>query len=85
MKSSGSPRRAFLRGVLGAGTVAAAGGYSARAAYARTTPLSTVEPADALAGLPVVPFYGPHQPGILPTPQRQVAVISFDVTADDRS
>jgi deferrochelatase/peroxidase EfeB len=34
--------------------------------------------------LPAVPFYGVHQPGILPEPQRQVAVISFDVTADDR-
>lgn len=85
MKSSGSPRRAFLRRALGAATVAAAGGYSARAAYASTTLSSAVEPGDMLAELPTVPFYGLHQPGILPKPQLQVAVISFDVTAGKRA
>jgi deferrochelatase/peroxidase EfeB len=84
MRSSGSPRRAFLRGLLGAGTVAAAGGYAAPAASAATLTASVAETADPLAGLPAVPFYGLHQPGILAKPQRQVSVISFDVTANNR-
>ena len=33
---------------------------------------------------PPVPFHGKYQAGILPQPQRQTAVISFNVTADGR-
>jgi deferrochelatase/peroxidase EfeB len=81
MKDSISARRSFLRGMLGAGTMAAAGGLTAEAARAATPPAVLTDP---LARLPAVPFYGAHQAGILPAAQRQVAVISFDVTADNR-
>jgi deferrochelatase/peroxidase EfeB len=83
MKHSETARRSFLRGVLGAGTVAATAGYPAVTARAATPP-ATDTAADPLARRPAVPFYGAHQAGILPAPQRQVATIAFDVTADDR-
>jgi deferrochelatase/peroxidase EfeB len=82
MKHSETARRTFLRGMLGAGTVAAAGGYTAETARAASSP-STV--TDSLAQLPAVPFYGVHQAGILPPAQRQVATIAFDVTAANRA
>src|SRR5450756_2583590 len=87
---SGSGRRKFLRGMLGAGataavTGAAVTGYAARAAQAaRGGPSTAVQAADPGATLPAVPFHGPHQAGILPVPQRQVLVCSCDVTASDR-
>jgi len=84
----GAPRRrAFLAGALGAGAAGAvagvAGGYAYRAA--RPAPASEVALENAEAGLlPPVPFYGPYQAGILPQPQRQTAVISFNATAEGR-
>jgi deferrochelatase/peroxidase EfeB len=81
MKHSETARRTFLRGMLGAGTVAAAASYPAETARAASSP-STV--TDSLAQLPAVPFYGVHQAGILPPAQRQVATIAFDVTAGNR-
>jgi deferrochelatase/peroxidase EfeB len=76
-------RRAFLRGALGAGVAGAAAGFTLGA------------PGSAAAGqaagpgepdrLPPVPFHGVHQAGILPPPQRQTAVISFDVTVGNRT
>jgi deferrochelatase/peroxidase EfeB len=86
MKHSETARRSFLRGLLGAGTVAATVGYPAGTARAATSSATdTAAPAaDPLARLPAVPFYGAHQAGILPATQRQVATIAFDVTADDR-
>ena len=80
-------RRAFLRGALGAGVAGAvagaAGGYGYRAT--RPAPASQLALENAEAGLlPPVPFHGKHQAGILPQPQRQTAVIAFNVTADGR-
>jgi deferrochelatase/peroxidase EfeB len=83
MNTSGSGRRTFLRGLLGVGTVAAGAGYATRAAQAATAATSATI-SDPYARLPAVPFHGSHQAGILPDPQRQIAVISFDVTASDR-
>jgi deferrochelatase/peroxidase EfeB len=80
-------RRSFLRGVAGgvAGGVVAGG----VAGYA----LTTAPPAQALTTdsasldgrLPAVAFHGTHQAGIVPAPQRQTAVISFDATADNQA
>ena len=83
-------RRAFLRGALGAGVAGAAAGGAA-AGYAlpglparppRTRPRRSPRQTGRL---PAVPFHGPHQAGILPAPQRQTAVVSFNVTADGRA
>jgi deferrochelatase/peroxidase EfeB len=79
-------RRAFLRGVAGgvAGGVVAGGaaGYALRAS--RPDPALTADTASLEGRLPAVPFHGEHQAAILPPPQpeRQTAVVSFDVTAD---
>jgi deferrochelatase/peroxidase EfeB len=78
-------RRAFLRGALSAGVTGvvagAAGGYAYRAT--RPAPASQAALESAEAGLlPPVPFHGKYQAGILPAPQRQTAVISFNATAD---
>jgi deferrochelatase/peroxidase EfeB len=85
---SGPRRRAFLRGAVGAGlTGAAAGGAAAGYAYRATRPASPGQAAadEAETGrLPAVPFHGRHQAGILPPPQRQTAVVSFNVTANGR-
>jgi deferrochelatase/peroxidase EfeB len=82
--AGGPRRRAFLRGALGAGVAgAAAAGYSlGSAGVAAAAPVSHPGEPDRL---PAVPFFGKHQAGILPLPQRQTAVISFDVTADGRA
>ena len=88
---SGPGRRAFLRGVLGAGAVGAAAGVTASqgAGFAsdalRTTQQPTAGPADPQGRLPAVPFHGLHQAGILPPPQRQMLVATFDVTATSRA
>jgi deferrochelatase/peroxidase EfeB len=87
-----APRRAFLRGALGTGLAgAAAAGYAvstagpAAAAGSSDAALSEVVGGSPEADrLPAVPFHGPHQSGILPLPQRQTAVISFNVTAAGR-
>jgi deferrochelatase/peroxidase EfeB len=80
---SGQGRRNFLRGMLGAGAVAAATGYATRAAQAATEDpdVSTADPQALLTG---VPFHGVHQAGILRVAQPQVLVVGFDVTADGR-
>jgi deferrochelatase/peroxidase EfeB len=87
-EQSAPGRRLFLRGAVGAGFAgAAAGGAAAGYAYRAARPASAEEIAsdDAETGrLPAVPFHGPHQAGILPQPQRQAAVVSFNVTAEDR-
>ena len=80
---SGQGRRNFLRGMVGAGAIAAATGYGARAAYAATDNFDS-SVSDPQALLAAVPFYGVHQAGILPVPQPQVLVVGFDVTADGR-
>jgi deferrochelatase/peroxidase EfeB len=83
----GPHRRAFLLGGLGAGAAGAvagaAGGYAYRAA--RPVPPSQIALENSEAGLlPPAPFEGKYQAGILPAPQRQTAVISFNVTAESR-
>jgi deferrochelatase/peroxidase EfeB len=82
VNQSRTARRTFLRGLVGAGTVAAAAGYTAAAAHAATAPAADTDP---LAQLRAVPFYGAHQAGILPPAQRQAAVIAFDATAGNRA
>ena len=82
MKPSESGRRSFLRGIVGAGAVAATG-YAAAAAHA-AVPVAAATGTDPLATLAPVPFHGTHQAGILPAPQRQVLVVAFDMTATSR-
>jgi len=61
----------------------AAAGYAYRGT--RPAPASEVAVENAEAGvLPAVPFHGKYQAGILPQPQRQAAVISFNATAEGR-
>jgi deferrochelatase/peroxidase EfeB len=77
-------RRAFLLGGLSAGAAGAVAGYAYRAT--RAAPASEVALENAQAGvLPPVPFEGRYQAGILPQPQRQTAVISFNATAEGRA
>jgi deferrochelatase/peroxidase EfeB len=84
-------RRSFLRGLAGgvAGGVVAGGAGGAAAGYfSRSTAPSAAAVADeaAVAGrLPAVPFHGKHQAGILPGPTPVTAVVSFDVTAKDKT
>ena len=85
MTSSGTGRRSFLRGLLGAGAAAAATGYAAYAAQTASAAPVTGNASDAEAGLAAVPFHGVHQAGILPSPQRQVLVVTFDMTANGRA
>ncbi len=84
----GPRRRAFLRGAVGAGLAGtAAGGVAAGYAYRAATPVSPAQVATdqaEIGRLPAVPFYGRHQAGILLQPQRQTAVVSFNVTAQGR-
>jgi deferrochelatase/peroxidase EfeB len=80
-------RRSFLRGVAGgvAGGVVAGGaaGYALRAS--QPDPAMAAGTASLEGRLPAVPFHGRYQAGIVPPPQRQTAVTSFDVTADSKS
>jgi deferrochelatase/peroxidase EfeB len=85
MKIPESGRRSFLRGVIGAGAVAAAGYAGAATAQAATGDAAAPGGLDPLAVLGPVPFHGTHQAGILPVSQRQVLVISFDLTAANRA
>ena len=84
-------RRSFLRGLAGgvAGGVVAGGAAGAAAGYySRSTPVDPAAAANEarVAGrLPAVPFHGTHQAGILRTPSGVTAVVSFDVTADDKA
>lgn len=75
-------RRRFLRGVLGVGAAGVAAGYAAETARAASP--AVAGPGDPAARLTAVPFHGPHQAGILPQPQPQTAVLSFNVTAQGR-
>jgi deferrochelatase/peroxidase EfeB len=80
-------RRAFLLGGLGAGAAGAVAGVAGGYAYRTTRPAPASEVAleNAQAGLlPPVPFEGKYQAGILPQPQNQTAVISFNATAEGR-
>jgi deferrochelatase/peroxidase EfeB len=71
------PRRRLLLGALATGGAAVVG-----------TALGPGEAPARAAGRPVTaaePFEGPHQAGVLPAPSASAAVVSFDVTADDRA
>ena len=84
-------RRSFLRGALGAGITGAVAGAAAGAgagyAYrsSQAAPPGQAFDASLVGGrLPAVPFHGRHQAGILAKPQRQTAMLAFNVTADGR-
>src|SRR5690242_11464589 len=74
-------RRSFLRGALSAGVAGVATGAAAGAGIA--TALDGARPAAAALDNRV-PFHGAHQAGIATPPQRNAAVVSFDVLAADR-
>ena len=84
-------RRSFLRGMAGgvAGGVIAGGAAGAAAGYAyRGAPADPTAAANAAVvtgRLPAVPFHGKYQAGILPTPSRATAVVSFGATASNRA
>jgi deferrochelatase/peroxidase EfeB len=80
-------RRTFLTaGLTGVGA-AAAGAAAGYALHANPSPsAATVAVENAQAGhLPAVPFHGKYQAGILPQSQSQTAVVSFNVTAQNRA
>jgi deferrochelatase/peroxidase EfeB len=96
VKSPGPGRRSFLRGMAGGvaggvvagGVVAggvggAAGGYAYRAS--RPDPQAAANEAIVQGVRPAVPFHGEYQAGILPDPTPATAVISFNVTAENRA
>jgi deferrochelatase/peroxidase EfeB len=77
-------RRTFLTAGL-TGAAAAGAGVAAGYAFRGGAPAPTAL-ENAQAGLlPPVPFHGKYQAGVLPQPQKQTAVISFNVTAADRA
>ena len=84
-------RRAFLRGMAGgvAGGVVAGGAAGAAAGYfshgTPADPSAAANEAAVTGRLPAVPFHGKYQAGILPAPSPVTAVVSFDVTADDKA
>ncbi len=85
-------RRSFLRGLAGgvAGGVVAGGvGGAAAGYYGRGTtppgPVAVANEAAVTGRSPAVPFHGRYQAGILPVPTRATAVVSFGVTADNRT
>jgi deferrochelatase/peroxidase EfeB len=73
--------------MVGAGAAATAGAVAGTsAAYAATGTAAHPAGQEDLAGrLAAVPFHGQHQVGILPPPQRQTAVLAFDVAAASRA
>jgi deferrochelatase/peroxidase EfeB len=91
MTSEQPGRRAFLRGMAGgvAGGVVAGGVAGGAAGYyghgAPADPAAAADAALATGRLPAVPFHGKYQAGILPEPSPATAVISFDVTADNKA
>ncbi len=80
-------RRTFLRAMAGgvAGGVVAGGaaGYALRGS--RPDPAMAADVTSLDGRLPAVPFHGQYQAGILPPPQRQTAVVSFDVITDGKA
>jgi deferrochelatase/peroxidase EfeB len=83
-------RRSFLRGMAGgvAGGVVAggvAGGFAGYASHGTPADPAAADAAAVQGRLPAVPFHGKYQAGILPTPQRATAVVSFSATASSRA
>jgi len=84
-------RRSFLRGIAGgvAGGVVAGGAAGAAAGYAAhrpaPDPVAATNAAIVEGTAPAVPFHGKYQAGILPTPRRATAVVSFGATANSRA
>ena len=65
-------------GVVAGGVAGAAAGYAYRGP-SPGRPGGRRERGAVTGRLPAVPFHGRYQAGILPPPQRQTAVVSFDV------
>jgi deferrochelatase/peroxidase EfeB len=75
-------------GVVAGGAAGAAAGYFSRSAPADSAGAVRTAAANeaAVTGrLAAAPFHGKYQAGILPVPSPATAVVSFDVTAEDRT
>jgi deferrochelatase/peroxidase EfeB len=70
-------------GVVAGGAAGAAAGYCAHGTPAE--PAAAANAAQVTGRLPAVPFHGKYQAGILPDPSRATAVVSFGVTAENKS
>jgi deferrochelatase/peroxidase EfeB len=89
MNPESPSRRSFLRGALGvAGAATVVGGGvgigAAKAAdsHGRSDPGTAGAPGGDHA---LVPFYGPHQAGIVTPAQDRLAFAAFDITTHDRA
>jgi deferrochelatase/peroxidase EfeB len=82
MSADAPSRRSFLRGALGvagAATVVGGGvGIGAARASGSHDPAAAPRPDTS-----IVPFYGPHQAGIVTPAQDRLAFAAFDVTTTD--
>jgi deferrochelatase/peroxidase EfeB len=68
--------------VVAGGAAGAAAGYYSHGTSA--DPAAVANEAALTGRPPAVPFHGKYQAGILRTPSPATAVVSFDVTADDK-
>ncbi|MFD7917692.1 iron uptake transporter deferrochelatase/peroxidase subunit [Streptomyces sp. NPDC059740] len=80
----GLRRRGFLRGAA-AGVGGAAAGAGLVAAGHGATPAAASDTAPDGAGPARRPFHGTHQAGVTAAPGRACALVSFDVTAENRA
>jgi deferrochelatase/peroxidase EfeB len=70
-------------GVVAGGAAGAAAGYFSRGTAA--DPAAAANETAVTGRLAAVPFHGKYQAGILPGPSPATAVVSFDVTTEDRA
>jgi len=78
--ASAFARRSFLQGA-GAGLAGAAGGITLSSGMTSADPVGEAKRDPSRT----IPFYGPHQAGILTPPQQDAIFLSCDVTAGNRA